>query len=123
VLLGFEAIGWGRHYQGATLGRGNASFVALFYPSAHDGWFLKGGVGAATISRANTSGSTTSTTSQPGFGFTLGAGVDLPLGQNFYATPNFDVLVQWFESKDVPVLGTLPGTNLILLFTFGLTWH
>jgi hypothetical protein len=123
LLLGFEGIGWGRHYQGAALGRGNGAFVAMYYPSIKGGGFLKAGVGTATISRATSSGSTTSTTSEPGFGLTLGTGWDLRMGKNFYATPNFDVLLQWFEGKDDPVLGEIPGTNTILLFTFGLTWH
>jgi len=123
LLLGFEGIGWGRHYQGATLGRGNGAFVAMYYPSKNGGGFLKGGVGTATVSRAAVSGSTTSTTSEPGFGLTIGGGWDLRLGNNLYGTPNFDVLMQWFEPKDDPILGHIPGTNTILVFTFGLTWH
>ena len=123
VLLGFESIGWVREVDGATLGRGNASFAVMFYPSEKGGAFLKGGVGTATVARATTSGNSTTATSQGGFGLTVGAGWDVRLGRNIYLTPNLDFLFQWFESKTDLVLGQIPGTNTILLFTLGLTWH
>ena len=47
----------------------------------------------------------------------------MKIGRNIYLVPDVDVLFQWFESKDDPVLGHIPGTNTILLFTLGLTWH
>ena len=123
VLLGYEAIGWVRELNGATLGRGNGSFVVQFYPSERGGVFFKGGVGYATIARATISGNTTTATSENGFGLTLGAGWDVRLGSNIYLVPDVDLLFQWFESKNDPVLGQIPGNNTILLFTLGLTWH
>lgn len=123
VLLGFESIGWVREVDGASLGRGNGSFVVQFYPSERGGAFFKGGVGFATIARATVSGNTTTATSENGFGLTLGAGWDVRLGRNIYLVPNLDLLLQWFESKSDPVLGQIPGNNTILLFTLGLTWH
>jgi hypothetical protein len=123
VLLGFEGIGWARDQSGATLGRGNGSFVALFYPSAQGGGFLKGGVGVASISRSTTSGNTTTTTTKAGFGLTVGAGWDVRLGTNLYLTPNLDFLLQALESDTDPVLGDIPGTNTIVMFTLGLVWH
>jgi hypothetical protein len=123
VLLGFESIGWVRELEGATLGRANGAFVVQFYPSNRGGAFLKGGVGFSTISRATISGNTTTATSESGFGFTLGAGWDVRLGRNIYLVPELDLMLQWFESKNDPVLGQIPGTNTILLFTLGLTWH
>lgn len=123
VLLGFEAIAWVRDHEGVTLDRSNGTFVMQFYPSERGGGFLKGGVGLATISRAAMSGNTTTTASRDGVGLTGGAGWDVRLGRNLYLTPNVDFLFQWFESEQDPVLGTIPGTNTILLFTLGLTWH
>jgi len=123
VLLGFEGLAWARDVDGSALGRGNGSFVVQFYPSQRGGAFLKGGVGIASISRATTSGNTTTTTTRDGFGLTAGTGWDVRLGRNLYLTPNVDFLFQWFESDQDPVLGTIPGTNTILLFTLGLTWH
>jgi hypothetical protein len=123
VLLGFEGHFWGRDQDGAAIARGNGTFAAMFYPSEKGGGFLKGGIGWASISRATTSGNSTTTTAQGGFGLTLGAGWDVRLGHNIYLTPNVDALFQWFESKDDPVLGRIPGTNTLVLFTLGLTWH
>lgn len=122
VLLGFEGNFWGRDRNGAGIARGNGSFVAMFYPS-DQGAFVKGGLGWATISRASTDGNTTTTTAEGGFGLTVGAGWDVRLGRNLYLTPNVDALFQWFKSKDDPVLGRIPGTNTLLLFGLGLTWH
>jgi hypothetical protein len=123
VLLGFDGIGWGRDQSGNTMARGNGSFAVLFYPSERGGAFLKGGVGGASISRTTTSGNTVTTTSKGGVGLTLGAGWDVRLGRNIYLTPNVDFLYQKFESENDPVLGRIPGTNTLLLFTLGLTWH
>ena len=123
VLLGFEGNFWGRDHDGATIARGNGTFTTMFYPSAQGGGFLKGGIGWASISRATTIGNSTTTTDEGGFGLTLGAGLDVKIGRNIYLTPNADVLFQWFEAKDDPVLGQIPGNNTILMITMGLTWH
>ncbi|HET8712808.1 MAG TPA: hypothetical protein VFM23_03905 [Gemmatimonadales bacterium] len=123
VLLGFEGYFWGRDQDGATIARGNGSFIAQFYPSESGGGFLKGGVGVSSISRASTSGNTTTTTSEGGFGLTVGAGWDVRLGNNLYLAPTADLLFQWFESKTDPILGDIPGRNTLLLFGLGLTWH
>ncbi len=123
VLLGFEGNAWGREDNGAVVGRGNGSFVMLFYPSERGGALLKGGIGFASISRATASGNSTTTTTKDGFGLTLGAGWDVRIGRNLYLTPNLDFLFQAFESETDPVLGTIPGTNTLLLFSLGLTWH
>lgn len=123
VLLGFEGLGWGRDQDGVGIARGNGSFVVMFYPSTQGGAFLKGGIGSATISRATTSGNSTTTTSESGFGVTGGLGWDVRLGNNIYLTPNIDAVFQWFDAQTDPVLGDIPGTNTILTFTLGLTWH
>lgn len=123
VLLGFEGNFWGRDQDGATIARGNGTFVTMFYPSTQGGGFLKGGIGWASISRATTVGNSTTTTAEGGFGLTAGAGWDVKIGRNIYLTPNADVLFQWFDAKNDPVLGPIPGNNTILMVTMGLTWH
>lgn len=123
VLLGFDGVFWGRDQGGNTIARGNGSFAMLFYPSERGGGFVKGGLGWASISRSTISGSTTTTTTKGGFGLTVGAGWDVRLGRNLYLTPNLDFLFQAFESEVDPVLGEIPGTNTMLLFTLGLIWH
>ena len=84
LLLGFEGSFWGRDQGGASIARGNGTFTAMYYPSEKGGGFLKGGIGWATISRATTSGSATTTATESGFGLTLGAGWDIRLGRNLY---------------------------------------
>ena len=74
VLLGFEGIFWGRDENSVGIARGNSTFTTIFYPSANGGGFLKGGVGWSNISRVTTSGNSTTSTSQAGFGLTLGTG-------------------------------------------------
>jgi hypothetical protein len=122
VLLGFEFAQWSGESNGTHL-RGNASFVTQFYPSERGGAFLKGGVGYAGISYASTAGNTITTTSVNGFGLTLGAGLDGRLGRNLYLVPDLNLLLQFFKSKNDPVLGQIPRTNTILMFTVGLTGH
>ena len=46
-----------------------------------------------------------------------------PLDNNPYLTPNVDFLFQAFESETDPILGDIPGTNTIGMFTLGLVWH
>lgn len=122
VLLGFEFVTWSAESDGTHFRR-NASFVTQFYPSERGGAFLKGGVGFAEISYASTAGNTITTTSVDGFGLTLGAGLDVRLGRNIYLVPDLNLLLQFFKSKNDPVLGQIPRTNTILMFTVGLTSH
>lgn len=123
VLLGFEGIGWGREQGDVTLARGNGTFTVLVFPSRTSGAFLKAGVGGASVSREETQGNTTTTTTEAGFGSTLGIGLDVRLGRNIYLTPNVDWVFQAFDAGEDPILGAIPGTNSIALFTLGLTWH
>jgi hypothetical protein len=123
LLLGGEAIGWARDYRDVTLSRGNAHFVVMYYPNVQTGFYLKGGVGGASITRSRTQGNTTTTTSKGGFGSGIGLGYEVQIGRNLYLVPAADFLLQVFESETDPNLGRIPGTNTLLMFTLGLTWH
>lgn len=123
LLLGGEAIGWTVDYKSVTLSRGNVHFVALWYPNVRSGFYLKGGIGGASIARHKESGNTTTTTTKGGFGAGLGTGYELKIGRNIYLVPSADLLIQAFEKETDPVLGDIPGTNTLLLFNLGLTWH
>ena len=122
-LLGFEGIGWGREDGNLTKSRGNAHFIAQYYPSVSSGLYLKGGVGAAFIDQESSSGNTTVTTDKGGFGMGAGLGYEFQIGRNIYLVGAADYLLQMFEEEDVPGLGHVPSTNSILMFTLGLTWH
>src|SRR3990172_8975580 len=45
VLIGFEANGWAKSEDDATVSLVNGSAVVYFYPSATGGFHLKGGLG------------------------------------------------------------------------------
>lgn len=123
LLLGFEAIGWAVDYKHVTLSRGNAHLVTMWYPNVASGFYLKGGIGGASIARRTESGNSETTTSKGGFGMGLGTGYELKIGRNIYLVPSADLLLQFFEKDTDPVLGNIPGTNTLLLFNLGLTWH
>lgn len=113
LLLGGEIIGWGRSENDASLGRGNATFTAMFYPSVEAGVYLKGGIGGASIASTVSSGNTTTTVHDEGFGATVGLGWDIRVARNFYVTPGVDFLYQRVSDFD----------NTMVLITAGATWH
>ena len=122
VLLGFEGIGWARYNLGETLARGNGTFTVMVFPSDRSGFFVKGGVGGASVTQVEDFGFRTRTAA--GFGATLGLGADVKVGRNIYLTPNVDWLFQAFDSSNFGFgFGRIPNTNSIILFTLGLTWH
>lgn len=132
-LLGGESAGWGADVGDETWAwRSNLSAVAIFYPSATKGLFFKAGPSFAVISEGesittdvdgvdvNASLSAT----DYGFGATLGAGYDIRIGRRLSIVPEVTYLLQGFDERTTgTLLGSIPGTNSILLFTLGLTWH
>ena len=124
LLLGGEAIGWTvDDDNNSTLSRGNVHFVAMWYPNVKSGFYLKGGIGGASIAQSHHSGNTNTSTTKGGFGSGLGLGYELQIGRNLYLVPSADFLLQLFSSENDPVLGHIPGSNTMLLFNLGLTWH
>ncbi len=118
VLLGGESIGWGRTEDDVTLGRGNATFTAMFYPSRTGGFYVKGGIGFSYVSVAIAGpGNTTITADESGFGSTVGLGYDIPLGR-VSLTPAADFLIQAFDAGQ-----NLASTNTMFLLTLGLAWY
>ncbi|HEX9167245.1 MAG TPA: outer membrane beta-barrel protein [Gemmatimonadales bacterium] len=132
-LLGGESIGWVRDVEEETWAyRSNFSPIAMFYPSATGGWFLKAGPSISVLNESSAISNqvdgvdivTTVSATEIGFGGTFGVGYDLKIGRNLYLVPEVNYLLQAFSGRvtDTP-LGTIPGTNSILVFTLGLTWH
>ena len=118
-LLGGEISVWGRQEDtilgdnSVSLTRSNATFTAMFFPSSNGGFFIKGGLGGANV-ELQAGGVKIS---EQGVGTTLGLGHDVRLGRNLYLTPNFDLLIQTFETASQTT------TNTLVLLTLGLTWH
>ena len=132
-LLGGESIGWVRDVEEETWAyRSNFSAIAMFYPSATGGWFLKAGPSISVLNETSAVSNqvdgvdivATVSANEVGFGGTFGVGYDLKIGRNLYLVPELSYLLQAFSGRvtDTP-LGTIPGTNSILVFTLGLTWH
>jgi hypothetical protein len=117
LLIGGEAMAWVREQNGTTVSQGNLTASVLLYP-ARRGLYLKGGLGFASWSQASSSGNTTVTTTEGGFGATVGGGYDLQIGNNLFLTPNLDFLIQVVESTTFSAT-----TGYLILFTLGLTWH
>ena len=99
-LLGWEGSGWLRNnatswlpaYAGADQTLGNSSLVALFYPSASSGCFVRAGAGVSMPGFSygdciDYPCSTSSTASGVGFGIVAGLGYDLRVGRNKSLTP------------------------------------
>lgn len=121
LLIGGEAIGWGRDRNGSTFSEGGVTAVAILYP-AERGLFLKGGAGFAFWAvQSNAIGGGSTTQSAGGFAGTAGIGYDLRIGGNLYLTPNLDFLYHTMESENT-VFADI-GSGTVLLFTLGLTWH
>jgi len=132
-LLGGESTGWSADVgDDSWAWRSNLSAIAIFYPSASKGLFLKAGPSFAMISESR--GTTVSvdgvdvrssvSASETGFGATLGAGYDIRIGRKLSLVPEVTYLLQAFDERSTStLLGDIPGTNSILLFTLGLTFH
>lgn len=118
VLLGGEAIGWGRDLDGSTVTRGNTTFTVMYYPDPLGGFFLKGGVGASVISVSTQVLGATVTADKSGLGATGGLGFDLRLSDNWSITPAADFLFQAFDAGD-----NLSSTNTLFLLTVGFVRH
>jgi len=115
VLLGGEITAMVRDAGtlNGTLTQGNATFSALFYPSKSGNFFLKGGVGFATVEATGTVGAFSVSANRQGFGSTIGLGGDIRVGRKISIVPNLDLLLQAFEE----------GGNSVLLATLGIVFH
>jgi hypothetical protein len=87
VLLAGEFTGWTKEEDGARLSHSNVSAAVQFYPMPDGGLFLKGGVGASTLTVSASGGGVTVSADETGFGATAGLGYDIRVGSNFSITP------------------------------------
>lgn len=123
VLIGGEGVGWGAAQSDEVVSRSNGMFIVMFYPSENGGFFLKGGVGGASVSRVVVNGTRTTVEAQGGLGTSAGLAFDARLGRNLYLTPAAEWIFQVFDGDNIAFLGNVPNTNSLLIFTLGLTWH
>jgi hypothetical protein len=107
LLLGGETNGWSKDDQGTMVTAANASVVLYFYPSATGGFFLRGGLGWATLDIEGLG-------SESGGGAVFGLGYDVRVSRNMSLVPvlNFagGALANDFKQNVVQI-------------ALGLTWH
>jgi hypothetical protein len=87
LLLGGEVSGWTKEEDGGRRTHSNLSASVQFYPSATSGFFVRSGIGGSSVEIEFTSGNSTLTISDEGFGATAGLGYDIRVGSNFSVTP------------------------------------
>jgi hypothetical protein len=109
VQFGGQLLHWWREDDTGERTRVSIAATAAIFP-IHSGapnrhllseWFLKAGFGIVTAQ------------STTGVGPTVGTGIDLRLGRNFFVSPNVDLVIYFFNDE----------TDVSLTFTLGLTWH
>jgi len=110
LLLGGETNGWYKSETGVTIQYGNVSAVAYYYPSVTSGFYLKGGVGLASLSLDIDSFGSDSET---GSGAVLGLGYDARVGRNFSLTPYVNFMAGSFDG----------GSANVVQYGLGFTWH
>lgn len=107
LLLGGETNGWSKDIGGSMVTAANASVVLYFYPSPTGGFFLRGGLGWATLD-------------VEGLGSETGPGGVFGIGYDVRVSPKMSL---------TPVLNFAGGTlandfkQNVVQIALGLTWH
>ena len=100
---------------------GTSTLAVLWYPRAEGNLFLKGGVGAATVSLHGPGPDGTGT----GFGTVMGVGYDWRLGRKFSITPQFTIFggrTGDIEDDDGNPLRNDVEFGIVAV-SVGVTWH
>jgi len=120
VRLGAEINSWSLDVGAATISAGVVVFAVDWYPSADGGFFLTGGLGAATYLRRTASSDAESSSGA----LLLGTGYDIRVGRNISLTP---MLTFWGSGNaDLEDNGTAINTGLRhtgATLQLGITFH
>jgi hypothetical protein len=120
LLIGAAVNGWSHYANGATESMANLTGSLYVYPAVRSGLFFTGGLGLSSY-QVNTDPSWDGT----GWGVTVGAGYDIPVGRNISLTP----VVNYFYGAvgDVSTSGNaLVGTRWrqdVIDVGLGVTFH
>jgi Outer membrane protein beta-barrel domain len=98
-LLGVGSSGWSKSENGGRLTVGTLDARVRFYPSATGGFFLTGGIGAASI-RASIGGFSAT---DNGAGAIFGLGYDYRVGRNTSITPYWNSFAMKTDNNDANV--------------------
>ncbi len=107
VIVGAEFFGWAD--PESTNGRavGSVTFFGQFYPSPAGAFFIKGGLGLATVEEngSSTSGSLFDDGNEViGFSGVIGVGYDWRIGKNTSLVPTFDLYLQDYSNFRVRIV-------------------
>lgn len=120
VRLGAEINSWSLDVGAATITAGVVVFAVDWYPKADGGFFLTGGLGAATYLRQTASSDAESSSGA----LLLGTGYDIRVGRNISLTP---MLTFWGSGKaDLEANNTAINTGLRhtgATLQLGITFH
>lgn len=110
VLLGAESDAWVREEGGITVTSSSLAAVAYVYPQPTSGFFLKGGLGIASLSLdAGDLGDVTET----GTSLLAGAGYDIGFGGRFGLSPYGTFVIGNFDG----------GSTTVFQLGLGFTWY
>jgi len=110
VLLGAESSAWVKEEDGVTVTSAALNAVAYVYPNPTGGFFLKGGLGVATL---EVDGGAFGSASETGTALTLGAGYDIGFGGRFGLTPYGAFVYSKFDG----------GSTNLIHFGLGVNWY
>jgi hypothetical protein len=122
LLVGVESNGWVHSESGVDETLGFGSVVAVWYPSATGGFFLKVGLGAMSYKAADGVDEVTATGAAGSFGL----GYDFRVSKNMSITPFLNSLAT--SNTDFKWNGETIATNAdfkvnLVQVGVGLTWH
>jgi hypothetical protein len=101
VRVGAEFFGWGSDEPDGFESFGTALLAFQFFPIKDQGLFFKAAGGVASSQVEFNNGATTTET---GFGWSLGAGYDIQLSRSFGLGPSIDLYQGSFTSRNEPTL-------------------
>lgn len=101
VRVGAELFGWGSDEPDGYESFSTALLAFQFYPSRDQGLYLKaaGGVASSRVDFDNGA-----STTETGFGWSVGAGFEVPLSRKFAIAPTVDLYQGSFTSRTEPTL-------------------
>ncbi len=101
VILGAELYGWGDPESFSGRGVGSVTFFGQFYPRSAGAFFIKGGLGVATIENGSSSAPGSffdDDSEQIGFSGVIGVGYDWRIGKNTSLVPTIDLYLQDYSN-------------------------
>jgi hypothetical protein len=124
LILAGEANAWTKTSSDegvdATFTIGTVTFLAQWYPQPANGWFLSAGAGTGSIqTEVEVPGLGKFSDNKSGFGYQLGTGYDIRVGNNFSLTP----FATYFATTGGKAAGGSKIDGNVFHFGLGFTWH